>query len=129
MLTDFLQELENVKPERDTGDEWTWIDNLDNIFTVKSTYDDMLVPALGIGNSVINLGWLNAVPSKVNVFAWRILLDKVQTRDKLAKLNIIGNGEILDVLFVMLMWKLKIIYFSLVMWLMTFGVYAMIGWV
>ena len=42
--------------------------------------------------SISRLIWTGIVPSKVNVLAWRIILDRVQTKENLKKRSIIANG-------------------------------------
>ena len=91
LLTTFLQVLENVKIDPNSSDTWVWTADPENIFTVKSAYEELVVNGPTDESSAMKLVWLKLVPSKVNVLAWRIILDRVQTRDKLKNCNIISQ--------------------------------------
>ena len=92
LLTNFMQVLESAVIARDTYDRWIWDGSSNHCYTVKNAYEALLAPPpVGMANSS-NLIWQSTVPSKVNVLAWRITLDRIQSRDNLRKRNIIGQG-------------------------------------
>ncbi|CAJ2678610.1 unnamed protein product [Trifolium pratense] len=78
------------------ADRWRWIPGDAGLFSVKSCYNFLvqLVSAENLNPSLLEAVkklWKNDVPSKVNVFGWRLLLEKLPTRDALASKGIITN--------------------------------------
>ncbi|GAU47144.1 hypothetical protein TSUD_379210 [Trifolium subterraneum] len=77
--------LLDVDVVRDRTDAWKWMPNSLGMFTVKSVYTILQNgrSAKEINPSIlvsIQRLWKNDVPSKVGVFGWRLLLDKLPTR-------------------------------------------------
>ncbi|GJV73082.1 RNA-directed DNA polymerase, eukaryota, reverse transcriptase zinc-binding domain protein [Tanacetum coccineum] len=60
------------------SDRWSWLlDSLDD-FSVKSTrefIDDSMLPKTDVPTR-----WVKSIPIKINIFAWRVSLDKLPTR-------------------------------------------------
>nr|GEU78294.1 RNA-directed DNA polymerase, eukaryota [Tanacetum cinerariifolium] len=60
------------------NDRYVWTLESWGIFSVKSAryyIDDILLPMVGASTR-----WVNVVPIKINIFAWRVSLDKLPTR-------------------------------------------------
>ncbi|CAJ2645291.1 unnamed protein product [Trifolium pratense] len=77
----------SLKP--DCCDKWRWMSESDGLFTVKSCYKMLLqddnCDAISAESLVaIRKLWKNDLPSKVGVFGWRLLLEKLPTRVALA---------------------------------------------
>nr|GEV06893.1 RNA-directed DNA polymerase, eukaryota [Tanacetum cinerariifolium] len=67
-------------------DRWVCDLNGDGLFRVKdfrSVLDDLILPS-----SNMSTRWVKCVPVKVNVFAWRARLERLPTRDNLAKIGV-----------------------------------------
>jgi hypothetical protein len=87
-----LLELKNllygIFLQSDVEDRWKWLQSSDGLFSVKSCYHvfiktrfiDSLDPNL---LTAVQQLWLNDIPSKVNVFGWRLLLQRLPTKDAL----------------------------------------------
>jgi hypothetical protein len=97
-----VQELLNLlspfQPRTNLEDRHKWIPSSAGIFTVKSAYLDLLnrVAAVNLDDSMlIPLGmmWKNNVPSKISIFGWRLLLEKLPTKEAL-----FGKGIITDMM-------------------------------
>jgi hypothetical protein len=77
-------------------DSWRWIPGSAGIFSVKSCYtlllDKRQFVALDL-EVLENLKklWKNDVPSKVSVFGWRLLLERLPTREALHHRGILNN--------------------------------------
>lgn len=94
-MTDLLW---GIQPQRDVEDRWVWM--LDSVrgFTVKSCYswcmNQLMTVAFRTEEPLLaacNLLWKNDLPSKVLVFCWRLLLNKLPSRENLHKRVIIPS--------------------------------------
>jgi hypothetical protein len=89
--------LHQIRPRLSGADRHRWIPSADGYFNVKSAYSWLqnrnVVDNLD-NNMVISLKklWKNNVPSKVSIFCWRLLLEKLPTREALYHKGVINNN-------------------------------------
>jgi hypothetical protein len=90
----FVDELQNVlhgvSPLADSKDKWIWIADPVNGFSVKSCYKELSRSSVSVDpNSSLQVAlqwlWKASIPSKVQVFVWRIFLSRLPTCDELLK--------------------------------------------
>ncbi|XP_057427039.1 uncharacterized protein LOC130720416 isoform X1 [Lotus japonicus] len=74
-------------------DKWVWVPGEEGIYTVNSAYLVLQVPGLEEVNHVFDSIWAAPIPSNVRAFVWRLLLDRIQTRDNLFRRRVILNSE------------------------------------
>jgi hypothetical protein len=96
LAQELLQMLIPIRPCTDREDRRKWIPAAAANFSVKSAYLDLLnrlvLPPLD-DSKLLSLGrmWKNNVPSKISIFGWRLLLEKLPTRDSLFIKGVITN--------------------------------------
>jgi hypothetical protein len=95
-LTELQNLLTDVHLEQARMDKWRWIPGPLDLFTVNSCYKMLIQPHniasldANVLEAIQNL-WKNDVPTKINIFGWRLLLDKLPTRDALHHRGILHN--------------------------------------
>ncbi|KAF5808467.1 putative reverse transcriptase zinc-binding domain-containing protein [Helianthus annuus] len=62
----------------DSNDSWKWSLNAEDGFSVKSLRGLIAKPASN--KDGCNIGWCSWLPKKVNIFCWRLALDRLPTR-------------------------------------------------
>lgn len=83
LLTSFMQVLLSVSLRRDRKDGWTWNNNPTVPYSVKEAYGCLLLGQDPPEADVFNFLWSKWIPSKVNAFGWRLLLNRIQIKDNL----------------------------------------------
>jgi hypothetical protein len=97
LVRDLSLLLEQVQPRIGDDDRRRWLPHEAGFFTVKSAYvarlDSLVMPAIDPGTvQALKHLWLNNVPSKVSIFGWRLLLERLPTRDALFNKGVITNN-------------------------------------
>jgi hypothetical protein len=70
---------------------WSWKYSVDKIYSIKSVYNQFSDIHLGAGSRatsfshILALVWKSWAPSKVHVFSWQLLLDRIPTRMNLLR--------------------------------------------
>ncbi|XP_024636586.1 uncharacterized protein [Medicago truncatula] len=77
-----------------TLDRWRWM--LDPIggYSVKGTYKYLTLPTTPVETSLYDAAWLKQVPLKVYVFVWRLLRNRLPTKDNLLRRRAIHHDDI-----------------------------------
>jgi hypothetical protein len=94
---ELLNLLLPFQPHSDMEDRHRWIPSSTGIFSVKCAYLDLLnrsvlADLVDIKVHSLELMWKNNVPSKISIFGWRLLLEKLPTREALFNKGIISNN-------------------------------------
>ena len=83
LLGDLILLLQNVNLQVDNVDRWRWALESTNTFSVRSAYKYLtLQPPLVSSVDALSL-WHKDVPLKVVLFGWRLLRDRLPTKDNL----------------------------------------------
>ena len=85
----FIQEVEGFRIRPDIGDQWVWEADPSGQYSVKSAYSVLIQDvSKEAPDEEFKELWKLKVPSKVVVFAWRLLKDRLPTRDNLRRKQI-----------------------------------------
>nr|GEX28870.1 RNA-directed DNA polymerase, eukaryota, reverse transcriptase zinc-binding domain protein [Tanacetum cinerariifolium] len=68
------------------SDRWFWDLNGDGVFRVKDVR--ILLDDAFLSKMEVPTRWIKSIPIKVNVFAWKLFLDRLPTRSNLARRNV-----------------------------------------
>lgn len=86
MAVSFIQEVEGYKIQSHIGDQWVWAADPSGQYSIRSAYsvlrEDISEEAQ---DGEFKELWKLKVPPKVAVFAWRLLKDRLPTRDNLRR--------------------------------------------
>ena len=76
----------------DLADRWVWKLNPSNKYTVQSAYSYLTAVDNNITEDFHHFLWHKAVPLKVNIFVWRLFLDRLATKENLRKRNVLDGS-------------------------------------
>ncbi|XP_057415175.1 uncharacterized protein LOC130710037 [Lotus japonicus] len=84
-----MSDLAGIRLVEDSFDRWSWLVSGDGIYSVHSAYlflqgSNSLAP-----DQVFSAVWKSLAPSKVKAFAWRILLDRIASKENLLKRRVL----------------------------------------
>jgi hypothetical protein len=71
--------------QEDVLDRWVWKLHSSQCYTVKSTYYYLTASDTTQSEGVDHFLWLKSVPLKVNIFVWRLFMNRLPTKDNLHK--------------------------------------------
>ena len=76
-----------------TPDRWRWV--LDPIggYCVKGTYQYLTLPTPPVEIGLYDAAWLKQVPLKVSVFVWRLLHNRLPTKDNLLRRGAVHHDD------------------------------------
>lgn len=119
----------------DREDGWSWTVSLDGRYSVKSAYSQLLngLPGLGAPEGAIlqavSRVWKSCTPSKVVVFSWQLILDRIPTRSNLVSRGVaLPDARGLDVYFVVLRLSRRCTYSFRVPQSFLCGIRCLGGW-
>lgn len=90
-LEDMVTSLMAVQLTEKKSDRWSWRHDGEGNYSVNSSYLFLQAQHLEEPEPVFKLVWSVPVPSNVKAFAWRLLKDRIQTRDNLRRRHVILN--------------------------------------
>ncbi|RHN59920.1 putative reverse transcriptase zinc-binding domain-containing protein [Medicago truncatula] len=85
--------LQNVTLQVDRVDRRFWRLETDSVYTVRSAYNFLTANAPTDGAVSLPFLWNRDVPLKVVLFAWRLLRDRLPTKDNLIRRHVMGIDD------------------------------------
>ena len=83
MLYDLVKQIEGINLFIAKDDEWLWRDDETQGYTVKSAYKMLMSENSAHGGFRYDVFWRTKGLPSAQFFAWRVLINKVLTRDNL----------------------------------------------
>jgi len=81
--------LQNVILQVDKEDRWTWNLEKSNVYTVRSAYNCQSAQLQIVDPGEVKLLWQKYVPLKVVIFVWRLLRNRLPTKDDLLRRGVL----------------------------------------
>lgn len=88
-LSSLLNILSSFSPVRGQKDKWSWIKEGNGIFSVCSAYEALAFDVSWEEEPCFKLLWKAQAPSNAIALGWKVLLDRIQTKDNLVHRNIL----------------------------------------
>jgi hypothetical protein len=89
LLGELRSVLANVVLQPDVVDQWVWRHVPSYGYFVRGAYQVLTAVDVQVTADTSALIWHKQVPSKVSVMAWRLLRDRLRTKDNLVRQHII----------------------------------------
>jgi hypothetical protein len=102
--------LSNIFLQENVNDKWRWLIDSIHGYTVKGSYRFLTTPTKPLARNLVDDVWHKHIPSKVSLFVWRLMRNRILTKDNLACRCVLpsndtncvagcGNQEMADHLF------------------------------
>ncbi|XP_057249213.1 uncharacterized protein LOC130590681 [Beta vulgaris subsp. vulgaris] len=85
--------LQGTILSKDKKDQWLWLPNNSGPYSVKSVYLELQKNSEPLLREVSHKLWKGLVPFRIEVFLWLVLLERINTKMKLATHNIIPMSD------------------------------------
>jgi len=69
-------------------DRWVWRLHSSQRYKIKSAYSNLTAAEVDFNVDDNHVLWIKAIPLKVNIFIWHVLLNRIATKDNLFMTNI-----------------------------------------
>jgi hypothetical protein len=93
-ITEFSSLLSNVVLQESSFDRRRWTLDPINGYSVKGTYKFLTMSDTTLENDLYDAAWLKQVPLKVSVFVWRLLRNRLPTKDNLLRRRVLHHDDI-----------------------------------
>ncbi|GLT79003.1 hypothetical protein SLA2020_505170 [Shorea laevis] len=79
----FWSVLSRARLTKGGMDKWKWVHNSNGDYTVKATYNFLSSIDVVLEKKWCKLIWGRYIPSKVSIFGWRLLLNRLATKENI----------------------------------------------
>jgi len=90
-----VTQLSNVVLQVVDTDRWVWKHHSFQRYTVKSAYINLTAVDVDFNMGFNHVLWLKVIPLKINIFIWRLLLNRIWTKDNLFRRYILAINDTL----------------------------------
>jgi len=89
-----VERLSNLLLQVDLADRWVWKLDSTHKYTVHSAYSHLTLVDNNISEDFKHFLWLKAFPLNVNIFVWRLFLNRLATKDNLLRRNVLEANNV-----------------------------------
>ena len=89
LVRECVERLSNCVLQVVTIDRWVWKLHETQCYIVKSALFYLTAINTNLNEEFDSFLWLKAVPLKVNIFIWRLFLNRLSTKDNLLRRGVI----------------------------------------
>lgn len=95
MLVELWMVLCRFQVNRDKPDSFRWNGSKDGSFSTRSMHNSLIQEADDEQYSSIDMSriWCKTIPLKVLAFTWKLLLNRIATKNSMAKSSILPNNN------------------------------------
>jgi len=94
MIGECCHLLDNFVLQTDVVDRWHWLHDVARGYTVRGAYYFLTSQEHHLGDGRGDLVWHSHVPLKVSILAWRLLRDRLPTKNNLLRRGILQQTDI-----------------------------------
>jgi hypothetical protein len=94
-VTECSSLLCNIVLQDHVLDRWRWVMDLINGYCVKGVYQYLMLSDASLDRGFFDVAWLKQVPLKVSIFVWRLLCNRLPTKDNLIRRRTLHQDDIL----------------------------------
>ncbi|XP_024632198.1 uncharacterized protein [Medicago truncatula] len=84
-----VEEMGRLGWEVTVHDTWRWLLDLVHGYSASGAYHFLTTPVVPVDRYLVDDVWHKLIPSKVSLFVWRLLRDRLPTKDNLARRRVI----------------------------------------
>jgi len=89
LVVECVERLSSCVLQVGTINRWVWKFHPSQCYTVKSAYSYLTAIDTNLNDGFNSFLWLKAVPLKVNIFIWRLFLNRLFTKDNMLRRGVI----------------------------------------
>lgn len=94
LVGECVERLANIVLQVGMSDKWVWRLHSSQRYTVHSAYSCLTAVDNTTNEDFHQLLWLKAVPLKVDIFVWRLFLNRLATKDNLRKRDVLEANNV-----------------------------------
>ncbi|GAU19616.1 hypothetical protein TSUD_383110 [Trifolium subterraneum] len=94
LVAGYIARLSNVSLQTGVPDSWVWQLHNSGCYSVKSAYSYLTASEVRLNENFDKFLWLRSVPLKVNIFVWRLFLDRLPTKSNLLRRGSLGAENV-----------------------------------
>ncbi|GLT52165.1 hypothetical protein SLA2020_255190 [Shorea laevis] len=93
LLQELINELQGISLKKGQQDTWMWKHSREGKYSVQTAYKYLSQQHTAGSGQKYDLVWNKNVPLKVTAFAWKLLQNRIPTKDNLMKRGMNGQGN------------------------------------
>jgi hypothetical protein len=93
LLRECVEQLSLVVSQVGVTDRWIWKLHSSHRYTIKIDYNLLTTSEVGVDDHFNHVLWLKQILLKVNIFIWRLFLNRLATKKNMFRTNILDYND------------------------------------